>query len=232
MKVSVDFSKYCIVIPAYNAEKTIEILIHRIHRHVPEIRLFVVDDGSTDNTSSIASELKNVTLLSHTVNLGKGAAIKTGIRYAAESNFSYAIFIDADLQHSPEKIKDFIIMREKKNVEMVLGTRNFTGTGMPFHRILSNSITSFVLSIRTGKRIHDSQCGYRLISLLDINIDHYRNNGFQFESEFLLKAIYSGKTYHEIQIPTIYNSTGSSSINNILDTVRFIKLFFSSYFWF
>ncbi|MBU1065832.1 glycosyltransferase family 2 protein [bacterium] len=231
MKKVRNIKKYCTIVPAYNAKHTISEVIKSIHRIIPGLQITVVDDGSTDGTASIVSESKSVILIPHKSNLGKGAAIKTGIRYAKEAGFQYGIFIDADMQHDPEKIVEFICLREKYNSDMILGKRSFLRTDMPFHRMLSNSITSFMISIRTGKRVHDSQCGYRLIKLSNLNPDIFDNDGFQFESEIIIKMLYLDANYCEIPIPTIYNNAGSS-INNLLDTLRFIKLFLYSYLWF
>jgi len=231
MKKVKNINKYCAIVPAYNARYTLLEVVKSIHRIVPDLQIIVVDDGSTDGTALIVSEDVSVLLQRHESNRGKGAAIKTGIRIAKEVGYTCGIFLDADMQHDPEKIIEFIRLREQNKSDMVLGIRSFLKTNMPFHRMLSNSITSFLISIRAGKRIHDSQCGYRLVDLSITNPDLYDNDGFQFESEFLIKMIYSGATYCEIPVPTIYNRAGSS-INNLQDTLRFIKLFFSSYLWF
>jgi glycosyltransferase involved in cell wall biosynthesis len=231
MKEIIDYKKYCVIVPAYNAQKTILEVVKSAHRTIPDLKIIVIDDGSTDDTAFIVSEDKSILLFRHVSNMGKGAAIKTGIRIAKEAGYNYGIFVDADMQHDPRKINEFIRLKELQNSDMVLGVRSFVKTGMPFHRVLSNSITSFLISIRVEKRVHDSQCGFRLVKLTDINPENFNNDGFQFESEFLIKMIYSGTIFCEIPIPTIYNKAGSS-INNLPDTLRFIKLFFSSYLWF
>ena len=231
MKEIIDYKKYCVIVPAYNAQQTILEVVKSAHRTIPDLKIIVIDDGSTDDTAFIVSEDKSILLFRHVSNMGKGAAIKTGIRIAKEAGYNYGIFVDADMQHDPRKINEFIRLKELQNSDMVLGVRSFVKAGMPFHRVLSNSITSFLISIRVGKRVHDSQCGFRLVKLTDINPENFNNDGFQFESEFLIKMIYSGTIFCEIPIPTIYNKAGSS-INNLPDTLRFIKLFFSSYLWF
>jgi len=105
MKDAIDIKKYCAIIPAYNARATLSDVLNSIHRIIPDLQIIVVNDGSTDSTSSIVSEDKSVIQIRHESNMGKGAAIKTGIRCATEAGFQYGIFIDADLQHDPEKIE-------------------------------------------------------------------------------------------------------------------------------
>jgi glycosyltransferase involved in cell wall biosynthesis len=224
-------SKYCVIIPAYNAAANIDSVINLIQSYYPQIRMIVIDDGSIDDTALVVSKYPSISIYRHADNEGKGAAIKTGIEKARQEGFIYAIFLDADMQHAPSKISDFIKMREQYNLDLVLGKRSFLRTSMPFHRILSNSITSFLISLRTGKRVHDSQCGYRLINLSKISLDKLVENRFQFESEFLIKMVSGGIKYSEVTIPTIY-SKSVSYINNIMDTIRFIKLYLSSFFWF
>ena len=231
MKKSVNEEKYCIIIPAYNAGLSLMRLIQIIRKNHPKLQIIIIDDGSKDDSFRGISKYDYISCYRHEINKGKGAAIKTGIRYAKETGFNYGIFIDADLQHDPDKISEFISAREQHDFNMVLGRRSFIKTGMPFHRILSNSITSFMISLRTGRRIHDSQCGYRLVQLSNLKIENFNDDGFQFESEFLIKMIGVGASYCEIPIPTIYNNTGSS-INNALDTLKFIKIFLISYLWF
>ncbi|MCK4639979.1 MAG: glycosyltransferase family 2 protein [Candidatus Marinimicrobia bacterium] len=224
------YHKYCIIIPAYNAADTISDLIKVIYKLNPSLKIFVVDDGSTDCTFDNAKTFQQVSVYKHDFNRGKGEAIRTGIKEAKSSGFHYAIFIDADLQHDPHLIEEFILIREQKDVDLVLGKRSFLKTKMPFHRILSNSITSFMISLRTGLRVHDSQCGYRLVNISKVPIENLKESGFQFESEFLIKMLSSGLKYCEIPIPTIYDKS-ASSINNLIDTIKFIRLFLKSYLW-
>ncbi|MHA1753090.1 MAG: glycosyltransferase family 2 protein [Candidatus Helarchaeota archaeon] len=222
--------KYCIIIPAFQTAESLPSLIKKIQLIPISIKIIVVNDGSTDNTLDILGKFGDVIVVNHQINLGKGASIKSGIKKARELGFQYAICIDSDLQHPPELIPDFIKSQSETDVPLVLGFRQFSSEIMPLHRILSNTITSFVVSIRVGKRVHDSQCGYRLIDISNIDIDRFNENGFQFETELLLKIIPAGATFKEIPISTIYNKS-NSSINNVKDTLKFIKLFLRSYLW-
>ena len=95
--------KIVAIIPAYNEEENIVKVIAGVKKYLKNI--IVVDDGSKDNTVE-AAKAQNITVLHHIINLGKGAALKTGIEYSDADAF---ILIDADMQHSPEHIPEFII---------------------------------------------------------------------------------------------------------------------------
>ena len=221
---------YCIIIPAYQAAETLPPLLKYITMQFAENDIFIVDDGSTDQTSDIMNHYPKIHLIKHSVNRGKGAALQSGFRAAYRLGYQFAVCLDADLQHDPNYISYFIATQKQKHADLVLGVRDFTFRAMPFHRILSNTITSFLISIRTGRRIHDSQCGYRLLNLKIVQPFQFSENGFQFESEVLIKLLLAGFKYTEVKIPTIY-CTNHSSINNVKDTYKFIRLFFKSYLW-
>jgi len=222
--------KYSIIVPTFQSAASLVPLIHRIRDVVPLIPIIVIDDGSTDNTLKILHQVSNVTIVHHPRNMGKGAAIKSGILKAKEMNCTCGIFLDSDLQHPPERIPAFIRDFEKGDIQLVLGKRSFSPRYMPYHRILSNTITSFIISLRTMKRVHDTQCGFRLVDLEQVQVSQCADDGFQFESELLIRALVTDKGYSEVKIPTIYNQS-RSSINNFWDTIRFIRLVLKSYLW-
>ena len=206
--------KCLVVIPCYNDHGYLEGLVAEIKKQTQHI--LIIDDGSDDKVRNVydCSMIRNKT------NSGKGYSIKKGIQYAASKNFTHLITIDSDGQHDPCCIKEFIEF--DKNVDIVIGKRRFDSS-MPFHRKISNVLTSFILSILTKYKIEDSQCGYRRYKIDSIvNLSFYEN-GFQFESEILIKALRKGCTLNSILIPTIY-SAEKSSIKNISDSFKFIKL--------
>jgi len=94
---------------------------------------------------------------------------------------------------------------------------------MPFHRRASNKLTSWILSLLCGQRIHDSQCGFRRYSVKAVLNTKCDENGFQFESEILIKLLKQNVTFGYIDIPTMYGDE-VSSIRNVSDTFKFIKL--------
>ena len=207
-----------IIIPAYNPPNTIFQLISTIHK-ITTCPVIIIDDGSDP---PISLESINCTLLRNDQNMGKGAALLKGLNYAQTSGFTHAVTLDADNQHDPEILPTFLECDE--NISIVIGARNFNSK-MPFHRKLSNKLTSNIISRICKKKILDSQCGYRRYSLQDVCSKTYSESGFQFESEILFKLLHDNYTLKHISVPTIY-SNENSAMNNFRDTFKFINLIF------
>ena len=176
---------------------------------------------------SISIDLENVIVLKNKKNRGKGYSLNKAFEYALKNQYLSAITIDGDGQHDPREIYNFL--KFEKKVDILIGKRNFSYP-MPIHRRFSNLITSFILSIRSGVSILDSQCGYRKYNLNTLNKFTFLESGFNFESEVLIKVLSNGGSVDHINVTTIYNES-KSHINKINDTLRFILLFFRSLFW-
>ena len=117
-------------------------------------------------------------------------------------------------------LKSFIDINE--NICIVLGSRQFCNS-MPLHRKISNKLTSAITSYICQKKILDSQCGYRRYKLKNVCSETYKEHGFQFESEVLIKLLCNNCTLHHIEIPTIY-AQEHSSMDIFWDTFKFIRL--------
>ena len=189
-------------------------------------QLLVIDDGSLDATAQILSD-NGIPHLSHETNLGKGAAIKSGAKWAIENNFHWILTLDADQQHPPSSIPVF--MERVKEGVILIGQRTDLKS-MPLLRVFSNTFTSLLLSIRTNHLLRDAQCGFRLIPLSLLKEVTFKQNGFQFESELLIKASYADYTIKHINIPTVYGSE-KSAMRNIYDTIKFAAMYFNSFIW-
>ncbi len=211
-----------ILIPAFNPGDAINSLLIDI-QEISDIPILIIDDGSFPKLNIN----KNITLIRNDENMGKGFTLKKGFEWGIENGFEFAITIDADGQHSPKLINDFFQLND--DVEFGFGCRDFTNK-MPFHRKLSNLITSKLISLRISKDIKDSQCGFRRYKLSSLSNFELKENGFQFESEIILKIINKNTKIEHILIPTIY-AEEKSSINNIKDTLKFISLYFRSFTW-
>ena len=216
-----------IVIPVYNGRDSVLRLVHQI-KSIVDYSIIVIDDGSTDGTRP--EDFMDVAYLKHPENRGKGAALKTGLNLAKEAGFDHAITLDADGQHDPHAITSFLSRVQKQPGALVVGMRNLITEGMPFHRKLSNNITSLILSLRTSLRVRDSQVGYRCYPLIDRRLWDSIEDGFQFESAVFFNAAKLKIPLDWQPIPVIYGSE-ESHMNLLLDTLRFIRTFFRSFKW-
>ncbi len=213
---------YLIAIPAYNAAPTLVELVKRVRASIPTAHILVVDDGSTDHTGDLAEGM-GVQVIRHSQNRGKGEALRTAFTAALEQGVAALIQLDADLQHAPESIGDFVRAFEGRGADIVVGHRDIHAGRMPIQRQWSNRITSRVVSVLSGRRIPDSQCGYRLISRRAFEHIQPRSSRFEFESEFLILAGRAGMRIESVPIETLYQGEGTS-IRGWRDTIRFVKM--------
>lgn len=221
--------KNLILIPAFNAEKTISSLIDQISAFIPGKDILIVDDGSTDRTYQLAKE-SGANCLQHKKNKGKGEALKTGFEYAVQQGYSGVITLDADLQHDPKFIPEFIGEAQKGTSDVLVGTRHIELKTMPFSRWLTNNVTSIIVSILGDTKVRDSQSGYRYISTEVLKAVRLSTKKYELESEILIKAGRKGFKIAPVPISTIYHGS-KSFINPLVDTGRFIKLMWKSLFW-
>jgi glycosyltransferase involved in cell wall biosynthesis len=237
--------KILVLIPAFNAGKTISQLIEQISaNNIEKDNILVVDDGSFDSTYEIASSC-GVNVLQHKKNKGKGEALKTGFEYALREGYSGVITLDADLQHDPKFIPEFIRelvgvrqrrtspakrVSQRPQSDILIGTRTINLKKMPFPRWLTNNLTSIIVSILGDTKVRDSQSGYRYISAEVLKSIKLKTKKYELESELLIKAGRRKFKIDPVPISTIYEGS-KSFINPLVDTGRFIKLMWKSLFW-
>lgn len=216
-----------VLIPAFNAAQSLGSLLERIPQNIGDRCIVVVDDGSSDDTSKIATDAGAV-VIRHERNRGKGAALRSGFKYVLASTRSDSVLtMDADLQHDPAEISKFLAAWESGGTDIILGCRRF-GFGMPIHRILSNTITSSLVSARTGVRIRDSQTGFRLIAREVLSCIEVEADGYEAETEFLIKAARKGFRISFVPIATIYGKA-PSHMTHWKTTKRFLQVLLREY---
>ncbi len=216
-----------VIIPAYNAADSLPALFERTIAVLPKENIFLVNDGSHDSTKQIGEKF-GVQVISHTSNIGKGAALQTGFDAVLKKNFDAVITMDADLQHRPEDISRFIEMYARTKCDVIIGSRLQNKQGMPIHRVLSNTITTGLVRMRTGRAISDSQSGFRFITRNIIERITLSSTGFEAETEFLIKAALLGASFGSIPIETIYAGE-KSNMTHLQTTVNFIKVLLKRY---
>lgn len=193
-------NKTVAVIPFYNEEKKIEEVVNKSLQFVDFV--IAVNDGSTDNSANLISNKDNLLLINLPKNMGKGFALKTGLLNAKEKMHDFALTIDADMQHPPEYIPQFLNAIEYN--DLVIGNRLNNLSNMPLHRRVSNLLTSKLLSLKCKQKIKDSQCGYRLFRLSSIKNILPDEQGFEAESEMIVKAVKNKLKICFVDIPAIY----------------------------
>jgi len=222
LNTSKNNNKIAAIIPFFNERATINQVIQLTLKHVDAV--IAIDDGSTDNSSETIALTENITLIVNATNRGKGFALRKGLSYAVEKGFDKLITIDADMQHNPDEIP--LLCSKLNDYPIVIGNRLNNLKGMPLQRKISNKITSYLLSIKTGQDILDSQSGFRAYSAEVIANVKTDEDGYEAESEILIKASQKGYRIGFENISTIYGDE-ISNMNPVKSTIGFIKLIFN-----
>lgn len=211
--------KICVIIPTYNEAQTIGSLIKGVLSR--NLSVLTIDDGSRDNTSDIARSA-GATVLSNTVNQGKGAALIKGFSYALKHGFDAVITMDGDGQHDASDIPRFIESAAGTDNAVIVGNRMASAKCMPITRLLTNKFMSCLISQITKQEIPDTQCGFRLIKRQALEKMSLVSRRYEIESEILLRSALGGFRIGSIPIRTIYGNE-RSQINPVLDTFRFFS---------
>jgi glycosyltransferase involved in cell wall biosynthesis len=208
------------IIPAYCEERFIGQVVRQVLQYVKAA--LVVDDGSTDDTATEA-QTAGARVIRHSTNLGKGAALKTGLRYAVSIEADFFLFLDGDGQHDPAEIPAFIDAINRSNAGLVIGNRMLNLESMPFIRRWTNRFMSWQIGRICKLPIPDSQCGFRLARKELQPVLMAPSNRFEFESESLILAARWGVRLSFVPIRTIYTDQ-HSKIQPIRDTMRYFRL--------
>jgi glycosyltransferase involved in cell wall biosynthesis len=192
-----------VVVPAFQAERAVADVVAGLVRIWPDPdAVLVVDDGSTDRTSARAREAGAV-VLRHERNLGKGAALRTGLRAALDRHFHVVVSVDADGQHPPTEA---LRLRGccPDPAALVIGVRDLDAARAPRPNRLSNAFSNFAVSGFAWKRLQDTQCGLRRYPLATTLGLGASANGYGFEAEVLIRAAAAGIPIVQVPVRVIY----------------------------
>ncbi len=212
------------ILPALNAARFLPEVIGQIKALHPDLRVLVVDDGSTDGTAEVARR-HGAEVAAHEVNRGKGEALKTGYRWALESGVEWVFTMDSDGQHLPAEMAAFLATARKDELDIVVGTRMAAVGEMPWLRLQTNRFTSSIVSWLAGQDIPDSQNGFRLYRTACLDGVRLKTSRYDSESEILVRLARRGYRIGSTPITTVYGDE-ESSINPFVDTGRFFRLVF------
>lgn len=212
-----------VLIPAYKAESELRQFLPALCEYVPSAQITVVIDGVYDKSESFCQSM-GVRILIHETNRGKGQALVTGFSALDPQKTAWVITMDADGQHSPHDLPTFLeaIRSVDPRTAIIMGKRTFQLLDMPIARIFSNRSTSGFISLVTGQKIPDTQCGYRAYRVNTAQSTPCRYVHFEMESEILLRVSKAGYRIESVPVQTLYTAE-TSHISHVWDTLRWIR---------
>jgi glycosyltransferase involved in cell wall biosynthesis len=219
------------LIPGLNAARTIGPVVRETLLHVETV--VVIDDGSTDETSAVARDAGATAVLRHEVNRGKGGALKTGFAYALQNGFDAVITLDADGQHLASEIPKFIECRERTHADLIIGGRAHLFGEMLPRRRMANRFSAWAIARASKTGVTDSQSGFRLYSAKLLRAVHLRTDGFDMESEIIVRAGRSGFSVTTTPIALGFvDGISTSHYKPLHDTLRIAwTVFRVRFFW-
>lgn len=192
----------CVVIPTYNNEGTITAVVQATLQECRDV--IVVNDGSTDGTRDILHGMEGITLVEYAENRGKGYALKCGFRRALQMGFAYAITLDGDGQHYPDDIALFLKANQQHPGALILGSRQMDGIERSLGSRFANEFSNFWFYVQTGRRLADTQTGYRLYPLKKLHGLELLTSRYEAELELLVQASWHGIEIVPINIKVYY----------------------------
>ncbi|SPT75493.1 Uncharacterized glycosyltransferase ykoT [Arcanobacterium haemolyticum] len=222
--------KVLVIIPAYNEEKTLQIVCREIQQSVPDCSILVVSDGSTDQTARIAREC-GVALLDLPINLGVGGAMRAGYLYAYRENYDWAVQVDADGQHDAREIPGMLTKAKRENLDLIIGSR-FAGAGnynVHGPRKWAMKLLSFSLSFICKTKLTDTTSGYKVASkrLIELFSREFPAEYLGDTLESLVIAARAGARVAEFPVSMRKRMGGEPSHNPYKSAKYLFRVFFA-----
>lgn len=218
--------KVAVVMPAFNEASVITEVIKNLHSSLSSkgyrFQIIVVDDGSSDKTSTVASSA-GAHVISHILNTGAGAATATGLSFAQQNGFQIAATLDADGQHEPLDVIKGIEIMMKSDYDLLIGSRLINSRGMTKVKILGNKGLSFITYLLFGVNVTDSQSGLRIFSKNALDSLKWKTSGYEFASEMLWRAKQQGLKIREYPIKAIYTDYSNAKGQNNWNGYNIVK---------
>lgn len=194
---------WCVIIPTYNNAKTLKRVIDGVLEYTSDI--FIINDGSTDETSEILKNYLQINLINLPENKGKGNALQVGFQTALQHQFDYAITIDSDGQHYPDDIPVFLEELNATNEPILLiGSRNMTHESVPKKSSFGNRFSNFWFWFETGIKLTDTQSGYRAYPLKKLP-KRFFTTKFEFEIEVIVRTAWKNISVKNVPIQVLYD---------------------------
>lgn len=204
--VGVEENEVCAVIPTYQNAKTLLQVVADVHRVVDTV--FVVDDGSNDGTAALLDKAtgneRPEKVLTHPKNCGKGAALKTGLTYARQQGFRYAVTVDADGQHRADDIPALLKAVEEEPDALAIGSRGLQHENMPAKSTFANRFSNFWFALQTLQRLPDTQSGLRVYPLRRLHGLRWMSASYEAELTLLVFSAWAGVKLLPVPVSVYY----------------------------
>ncbi|MCM0647210.1 glycosyltransferase family 2 protein [Clostridium swellfunianum] len=219
-----------IIIPAHNEEKNILKVLEDIKTQSLNMDVLIVDDGSKDKTRDLVMS-EEVKIISHPYNLGYGAALQTGFKYAKKQNYKYVILFDGDGQHNAKYIKDFYEEISKNHWDIVSGSRFLVQDESEVELLKKIVIRALrkIIFISTGVKITDPTCGFKALSQRAYEFYSKMGNypADYPDSDIIIQMLKLGYKIKEIPISINKRIHGTSMHSGLKPIIYLFKMFLS-----
>lgn len=209
------------IVPAYNADASVEAVVKGIKLHLPRALVLGVDDGSTDGTRGILQRTCDQ-VIAFDVNQGKGVALRESFQWAIDNGAAAVLQIDADGQHDPSVAPAIVAALDKYDI--VIGTRAISSEAVPIHRRLANMLSTSITRRISKCPVHDSQSGYRAMRIDVLKKIRPQGTRYEFETDFIILAGNAGFTFGSVPIPVIYDSPTPSNFRPLHSSFQIAKV--------
>ena len=198
--------KFCVIIPTYNNEKTLTQVVYDVLKYTSSI--IVVNDGATDSTGEILKEFAEmIEIVSYKENRGKGFALKCGFDRAEALGYKAAITLDSDGQHFASDLEAFVRSAETNPGALLIGQRFIEGL-IPLGNSFANRFSNFWFAVHTGRRLQDTQNGFRLYPLAAMKGLRPLSSRFEAELELLVRSAWKGIAIRPVPVHVYYPPEG------------------------
>lgn len=201
----------CVIVPTYNNAATLGKVLDDIQQYTRNI--IVVNDGSTDHTRAVLKKYVNIDLLDYSKNKGKGYALRMGFKKALKLGYNYAITMDSDGQHFAKDLEKFLDKLDKNTGALIIGSRNMDQEGIPGKSSFGHRFSNFWYRVETGKKLPDTQSGFRLYPIKALRHFRFFTRKFEFEIEVIVRAAWKGIPVLTVPVD-VYYARGKERISH------------------
>ncbi|MDR1653354.1 MAG: glycosyltransferase family 2 protein [Prevotellaceae bacterium] len=218
-----NISEICVIVPTYNNARFLKTTLEDILQYAENV--IVINDGSTDGTARILEKFENrITVFSCGTNKGKGYALRRGFDIAESSGFRYAITMDSDGQHAGADLPVFYKTIAQNPDNMLIGCRLLKQKNMPAANTFANKFSNFWFTVQTGKRLPDTQTGFRLYPLRQMRRMRPLGCRYEAELELLVRLAWSNVGIIPLKINVEYPDDRITHFRPVWDFLRISML--------